>query len=181
MSQHSHHRDEPLRNLWVLRDKVDDFSGQMYSRYPTRFACRAGCDGCCQTERVVSDMEFDALALAVAALDAETRARLAAAATPDGPCPLLLDGRCSVYAQRPVVCRSHGMPILMEGRRDVCPLNFTPDDDGAGDLDLDALPAERLLSVDTLTAILVTVNALYCQETGGDADRRRPVSELLER
>ena len=157
----------------MLRGKVDDFSGQMYSRYPTRFACRAGCDGCCQTERVVSDMEYDALAGAVAALEEDTRARLAAAAEaagPDAPCPLLLDARCSVYAERPVVCRSHGMPILMEGKRDVCPLN---------EFELDALPSEHLLSVDTLTAILVAVNALYCQETGGDVERRRGVSALL--
>lgn len=36
-------------------------------------------------------------------------------ATPDPtsrkiPCPLLLDGRCRLYAYRPMICRMHGLP-----------------------------------------------------------------------
>ncbi len=168
--------DDPLRNLAVLRDKVDAFAAALYGRHPTRFACRAGCDGCCQSERRVSDMEFDALAAAVAALEPARRERLAAAAGPDGACSLLLDGRCAVYWERPLICRSHGLPILMEGRRDACPLNFHP---APGLPSLDDLPPGDLLDVNTLTAITVAVNALYCRETGGDPERRRPVAELF--
>jgi hypothetical protein len=176
MSQHDH-ADDPYRNLRVLQGRVDDFFGRQLSRHPLAFACRAGCDGCCQSEREVNDLEFDNIARAIAALPAEDRealARRAAAPGGEGPCSLLVDGRCAVYYDRPVICRSHGAPILMEGRRDVCPLNFT-------DVDLASLPDEDVLSVDTLTAIAVAVNALYCQETGGDAERRRPAAELLKR
>jgi len=166
-----HAHDDPLRNLSVLRQKLDARAGQLYSRFPRQFACRAGCDGCCQTERTVNDVEYAALERAHAALPAATRERLRAQATPGGSCSLLLDGRCAIYADRPLICRSHGLPILMEGRRDVCPLNF----EGVG---LDALAPEDLISVHTLTAILVAVDALYCQETGGSPGRRRPVSAL---
>jgi uncharacterized protein len=46
-------------------------------------------------------------------------------------CALLVDGRCSVYEQRPLICRSHGLPVAVADgpdgslRVDHCPLNFT--------------------------------------------------------
>ncbi len=161
----------PFRNLEALRDRVYNHAQRVLLSHAAHFACRLGCTDCCQTERTVSDVEFEALARAVAALPAETRDRLRAR-TETTPCPLLLDGGCAVYDERPLICRSHGLPLVMEGQHDVCPLNFT-------DLSILTLPDHDLLSVDTLTAVLVAVNALYCQEEGGDAHRRRPVRELL--
>jgi uncharacterized protein len=169
MSKPSDHG--PFRNLEALRDRVYNHAQRVLLDHAAHFACRLGCTDCCQTERTVSDVEFDALARAVAALDDDTRARLAAREGPT-PCPLLLDGGCAVYDERPLICRSHGLPLVMEGQHDVCPLNFT-------ELSILTLPDHDLLSVDTLTAILVAVNALYCQEEGGDAHRRRPVSDLF--
>ena len=45
-------------------------------------------------------------------------------------CELLdADGRCAVYAARPIVCRSHGAPLrLPDGQLDACPLNFEGED-----------------------------------------------------
>lgn len=163
---------EPLRNLVALRHKLDAHAARVMGAYADRFACRRGCVGCCQTERTVSDVEYEALRRAVEALPAETRAQLGAGGD-GGPCPLLVDGACAVYAERPVICRSHGLPLVMEGQTDVCPLNFEGQD-------LAALPQGDLLSVDAVTAILVAVNQLYCQETGGDPLRRRAVGTLQE-
>ncbi len=169
--------DDPLRNLSVLRYKLDTRSAEITLRRAAHFACRIGCDGCCQTERTVSDIEYAALEQAVADLPETSRLRLREQIqrreTDDGPCGLLMDGRCAVYEERPLICRSHGLPMVMEQQLSVCPLNFT-------EMDIADLPNEDLISVDTLTAILVAVNALYCQETGGDAARRRPVSQLLD-
>ncbi|MCB9761874.1 MAG: YkgJ family cysteine cluster protein [Alphaproteobacteria bacterium] len=162
--------EDPLRNLRALRHKVAHHADRVMASHAARFACRAGCDGCCQTERTVTDVEFAALAPAVAALSPDTRAALREAQGQG--CSLLLDGRCAVYAERPLICRSHGLPLVMEGQLDVCPLNFT-------DTPLEALPSADVLSVDTVTAVLVAVNQLFCQETEGDARRRRPVAELL--
>ena len=49
------------------------------------------------------------------------------------PCPLLSDdGRCLIYAQRPMTCRLHGLPnIDLSGEsfsEDYCNLNFTTSD-----------------------------------------------------
>ena len=75
---------------------------------------------------------------------------------------------------RPVICRSHGLPLMMEGRRDTCPLNFK-------DLPIAALPEQDVLSVEALTTVLVAVNKLYCEEQGGDTLRRRAVGGLVGR
>lgn len=162
---------DPLRNLAALRHRVDHHAARVMGHYLAHFACKRGCTGCCQTERTVSDVEYEALRLAVARLPAPTRARLVEAAA-GTPCPLLLDGGCAVYADRPVICRSHGLPLVMEEQLDVCPLNFTGGD-------IAALPREDVLSIDVVTTILVAVNQLFCQETGGETTRRRPVGALL--
>ena len=157
-----------LVNLKALHAKVDTHAKKTVETSPDRFACRAGCDGCCQTERHVMDVEFDLLKTHF-----EMRGTRPEPSSPEGPCALLVDGRCAAYDARPLICSSHGLPLIMEGLRDVCPLNFVG-------VDLGSLPDEAVFSVDTATAILVVVNALYCQLTGGDPDRRRPVSDLLQ-
>lgn len=162
---------DPLRNLRALRHKVDHHAAQVMAAHPQRFACRAGCAGCCHSERRVFDVELAALRGAVDALAPEVRAQLRAG--DEGRCSLLLpEGRCAVYTERPILCRSHGLPLRIEQQLDVCPLNFVGED-------LSALPPEQLLSVDAVTTVLVVVNQLYCQETGGEAGRRTAVGVLV--
>ncbi|MFH1499076.1 MAG: YkgJ family cysteine cluster protein [Verrucomicrobiota bacterium] len=88
-------------------------------------ACRAGCDHCCHTpvdvqahevffaaEHIQLHFTPEQLA-AVIALTAERRARhstrgAAARERPWQPCALLgADGRCTIYAGRPEICRVH--------------------------------------------------------------------------
>jgi len=87
-------------------------------------ACREGCDYCCHMRVVVTEVE--AVALASYILGSLTKSELrtlseritATAARTRGmtdeewgaarvPCPLLVDGRCSAYAARPLECRGY--------------------------------------------------------------------------
>lgn len=84
------------------------------------------------------------------------------------PCAMLDDaGQCSVYPARPLICRSHGIPVKVASATDFCPLN-------AG---LEAAPA---LNLDLLNTLLVAVNARYCQETGQEPSARVPLKTLLQ-
>ncbi len=161
---------DPFRNLLALRHRIAAHARGVVERHPGALACRRGCAACCDTERVVADIEYDRLARAIEGLAPSVRARLGR--REDGACPLLLDGACAVYAERPLVCRAHGLPVAWEGGRDVCPLNF----EGRN---LEDLADEDLLSLERVTTLAVVINALYCEETGGDPDRRRPVGKLL--
>ena len=160
---------DPLRNLRALRHKLGHHTARLDQVH--RLACRRGCDGCCQTERSVAAVEYHALERAVGALSAETRGRLAAQVDAEH-CTLLLDGACALYDERPLLCRAQGYPMAVEDRRTVCPVSLPG-------VDLADLPDETLLSVDSLSAILVAVNHLFCQEEGQDPRTRTPVGALF--
>jgi uncharacterized protein len=104
-------------------------------------------------------VEGVALALALQSLPAEQRDHLrrkARESRPDGPCPLLEAGACLLYPARPVICRTHGLPILAsEGRVDFCPRNFGG---------LATLPGDAVLDLERLNAALAAVNALFVTE-----------------
>lgn len=135
----------------VLRRRVDAHFEAAVAASPGQFACRAGCSDCCRSGLSVFAVEADPIREAIDALPAEARATIAAQGRePDRPwCPLLIDGQCSVYAQRPVLCRSHGLAVRppAELRNDPaqpyfdhCPLNYTSQTPPrASIMDLDAL------------------------------------------
>jgi hypothetical protein len=117
--------------LVQLRRRVDDHFGAAALRTPEAFACRAGCSRCCGVRFGVFAVEAERIATALASLEPELRERVRAQA--DDPrhtaCALLVDDRCSVYDERPMICRSHGLPVQHRDddgstHVEVCPLNF---------------------------------------------------------
>ena len=134
-------RDELGATLVQLRRRVDDHFDAAVARSPASFACASGCDACCHVRIGVFAVEAVPIEAALARLareDPALRARVRQQA--DDParqhhCALLVDGRCSVYGERPLICRSHGLPIAAPDpvnasaplRLDHCPLNFTGD------------------------------------------------------
>jgi Fe-S-cluster containining protein len=172
-------RSALLEGLWA---KIDAFVAKVDQRHPGELACRAGCSDCCLGGLSVTEVEAEAIARLLATSTDEERAALAlrADAPNDERCVALdQDGRCGIYAARPVVCRSHGVPIrfreaLAEAdppeanvRRlpmiDVCPKNFetTP---------LDTIAADCVLDQTTLSTALAAIDAMG-----------RPASEKAER
>ena len=127
----------PDPHLVTLRARVDRHFEAAVERSPEQFACRAGCERCCHQRFSVFAVEAAPIREALAALartDPGLRQRIREQGrdADSSRCALLVDGRCSVYAQRPLICRSHGLPIATadpeqpEGplRLDHCPLNF---------------------------------------------------------
>ncbi len=88
--------------------------------------CGKGCHGCCEDDLTVFEVE--------AAPIRERHAALLATglAAPIGACAFLdAEGACRIYAERPYVCRTQGLPLRwLEDEqnepvelRDICPLN----------------------------------------------------------
>ena len=85
----------------------------------------------------------------------------------DPRCPLLDDvGQCRVYESRPMICRSHGLPISVGDppKRDVCPLNF-----GAGPTP-DEMSAEDVLNVNSVNAIMAVLDHVESDGKGQRID-----------
>lgn len=120
---------DPARGAWVLRLHVvvDELAAPIERAQPGALACREGCAGCCVDELTVFEIEAELLRERYASLFAE------GAPGPVGACAMLdAKGACRVYAHRPYVCRTQGLPLrwLEEDdageafeARDVCPLN----------------------------------------------------------
>ncbi len=92
----------------------------------------------------------------------------------EGPCPLLVDARCTVYPDRPLTCRVQGLPMVFCGEAShaeytVCPLNFQ---DGPP-------PGDDLLRLDVLDLKLAAVNAVWCQATGAQPETRIPLAAAV--
>lgn len=96
-------------------------------------ACRAGCSQCCHAKFGVFEVEAQPIRVALAELeqtDPGKRQRIAKQARDQTlpHCALLVDNQCAVYAQRPLICRSQGLPLVVEragkAQVDHCPLNF---------------------------------------------------------
>jgi len=115
------------------------------------------------------------------ALEPAARAAIfASASVPTGACAALdANGRCSIYAARPLVCRSHGVPVRYEetGKRalpllDVCPKNFTGHD-------LAGVDAACVLDQRTLSVILGTLDTLHARALGTPSGLRLPLRDVL--
>jgi hypothetical protein len=184
-----------LNEYIALLEKVEAFSAPVSARRSADLTCHAGCSSCCQVWLTVNSVEAEALRRGLARLDPITRARLRARgeaqaqreASPaaDRPrCAMLEeDGRCAVYADRPLVCRTQGhalrYPIgfvpreavmARAGTADVthCPLNYSERPPGRDDV----LDAERV------DLILALVNARFCSSEQRDSNERHGLSAL---
>ncbi|MCM2357759.1 MAG: YkgJ family cysteine cluster protein [Geobacteraceae bacterium] len=169
----------PVDNYRDLLARVDHLCRTITGEFAAQLACRPGCAGCC---RHISLFPVEAVALAAALgrLPVEQAAAIrarAGRALPDGPCPLLGDGLCLLYETRPIICRTHGLPLLtaLEGKRsiDFCPLNFRG---------LDSLPGSAVIDLDRLNTTLAAINALFVTEFFGDAppeQERLSIAEAL--
>ena len=161
----------------VLVAQVDQLCARIVAAFPEQITCRAGCSGCCSLQGVLP-VEAASLALALDGLPDEEAARLRrqlAAADGGDRCPLLTDDRCPLYAARPIICRTHGLPLLVEdehGRRvDRCPLNFSG---------LETLPGTAVIQLETLNRALVTVNRHFLANCfpDGALPERIPLNQI---
>jgi hypothetical protein len=171
-------RKEDLENYQALVTKVDSLCATVQRDFAAQISCRAGCSGCCR-ELTLFPVEAAALLAALSALprDAAAKITLSAPTGRSGSCPLLADGLCLVYANRPIICRTHGLPLLLigagENRVDFCPENFQ----GA-----ESLPGRAIINLDLLNHALVAINALFIEKTAVSllkSGQRQNISTLI--
>ena len=143
----------------TLSDKVDQQFDHIHTKYPHAFQCAQQCHTCCQPELTISPIEADGIKLY---LDTQPhlveRLKQLQQQNPhnDQRCELLDEnGLCSIYPVRPLICRSHGAPILIQIDKkkealDCCPLNF--------EQGLQHLQPGDWIHIETLNTMLSLIN-----------------------
>lgn len=169
---------ETLNNYRNLLAKIDELCRGIETRLGDKITCHEGCSSCC-THLSLFPVEAEALAQALTEASEELCERIRnRARTADAEqCPLLEQNRCLLYASRPVICRTHGLPVLLNeeggGRVDLCRLN------GQG---LETLEPADILDLERLNALLSTINNLFVQQQYPEGKRpqgRVPMSLAL--
>lgn len=132
-----------LEKYRELAAKIDGFFARVAARHGAEMQCAAGCSACCRQRLTITGVEAAAIVAWARTRPAAERAAIAAAAASgaaDACSALGPDGRCRIYEARPLVCRSHGVPVRMKSPRGLpvvesCTLNFRSAGPAAADAD----------------------------------------------
>lgn len=175
-------KDSPYHNYTQLLEKVDRMFAGVFERHGSKFNCKKGCYSCCRADLSVCHVEASYITdwLAVRP-DLRDKIHRREGMLNDASFCSLLDqeGACSIYEARPLICRSHGLPIswkqdVLDGnsseQRDVCPLNFQG-------VDINELEQIDVLSIDKANILLSLVNRAFDESA---AEARVQLSKILD-
>jgi len=144
-----------LTRYQTLCQYCDDVFAATQTALRQAMQCAPGCASCCVLETVVP-LEASIIRTFLAGTVLPPRPNAA-----PGVCVFLREQRCVIYPVRPIICRTHGLPLAYQETQTIetCPLNFT-------DLDLTTVEPAYLLDAEVLTANLLRLNLAFCLLTG---------------
>ncbi len=136
----------------ALVEKLDAHEEKLLNKYHQHIRCVKGCSSCCILETV---FPVDAFVIYSAVASGTIYPESLIFDQTDGRCVFLNNGLCSVYSARPVICRTHGYPVFVDGKVDFCPENFK---------DLKSIDSENILDLENLNRALASINILFQRE-----------------
>lgn len=157
-----------FNNYKNLLSKVEELTCKINTTYKENINCKAGCSSCCLKFKLFP-VEADYIKNYLQHLDKrrvqDINENIAASKESDS-CPFLINQLCMIYEARPIICRTHGSPIIFsfedEKRVDTCPKNSFK---GL------KLNGENVIDIEKLNSILVAINANYCHIKRIDTDK----------
>lgn len=115
-----------LADYLRLRSDLDILCERLTEAHDEHLKCAPGCHKCCM-DFSIFPVEF----FSILKENENKKVKISNIAA-EGECLFLIDGLCSIYESRPIICRTHGLPILSMGEDDwelsYCELNFISDD-----------------------------------------------------
>lgn len=173
-----------LAEYEALRRKIDAKVAEVTARRQDDLNCKKGCSDCCAPGLTVLPVE-------AYAIEEHLSGGVVLPAPREDRCTFLdEEGACAIYAARPLLCRTHGLPIhmpsgggrgqlpVLQGQGDgdhddvwACALNFTR-----------RAPAkDDVVNGNTLMALLFTVDARFRERAGLErGEDRVPLDDIAD-
>ena len=153
-----HKMENHIESYYQLRNEIDQQVEDLWDQHEKNMVCKKGCDLCC-LDFDVFPVELEAIKLAIERNYPEVLEQNTTEEK-EGICYYLKDHACTIYSARPIICRTHGFPLLnMNESGDQwelshCHLNFT-------DVDEDYFEEEKTFKQDTCNSKLFVLNQNY--------------------
>jgi len=165
-----------LAPYFQLRTEIDALSESLEKQHRQHLSCKKGCDLCCMAISVFP-VEFYAIRTELNIKSLEVLPVL----QNEEDCQFLVDHSCAIYPSRPVICRTHGLPLLYMGLESdeyelsCCELNFIR-------YDFDNFDEENTYPMDRINSRLYQINKNFVVgfEDGKYSETDRiPLAELI--
>jgi Fe-S-cluster containining protein len=167
-------RNDAPTAVRAIYERVDARADELALHHADRLHCGRGCNACCVDDLTVIPIEAEHIRASHAELLRNGTPH------PPGACAFLGDeGECRIYAERPYVCRTQGLPLRwfseddsgkIRERRAICALNT----EGPA---LDKLPEESFWLIGPTELELANLQA----EIRDPNETRIPLRTLFDR
>lgn len=150
--------------------RVDGKCAELINRHHAHMQCKLFCSSCCQAFKVLP-IEFHYIQENIKKQIVNTNKY-----PKTGECKFLVDGSCTIYEYRPIICRSHGFPLARyndeAGAYEIsyCHLNFE-------DYRLEDFKSDNVFYEDDFNVELFELNKKFIQDYGAT---KYDMIELLE-
>src|SRR5690554_398111 len=161
-----------------IRDTIDEVSAKLSKNHKSHMMCTKGCDLCCMDYSILpvefSYIEKELISEGFKPVKPSTEAA-------NETCVFLKNHECSIYEHRPVICRTHGLPLLytnddFEWELSTCELNFRQ-------FDYENFTPDNTFPQDTFNSKLFMLNKQFISESNDSANTEFdlfPIKRLVE-
>jgi len=141
-----------FRKYKNLVKEIDQHTASLENVHQKHMKCKNGCDLCC-IDFSIFPIEFHYI---LSELNKENKKPELAEKSEKEICTFLKNHSCTIYKQRPVMCRTHGLPLLYANddgdfELSACELNFT-------EFDFEDFTMENTLPQDKYNSKLYILN-----------------------
>jgi Fe-S-cluster containining protein len=142
----------------ILLNEIQRQTTILENMHGKHMKCRNGCDLCCIDFNILP-VEFYFILNELKKRDFKPESEMN---TENEICVFLRNNSCTIYEQRPIMCRTHGLPLLYanddgEWELSACELNFT-------EFDFDEFTDENTLPQDKYNSKLFLLNREFIAE-----------------
>ncbi len=152
----------PIASYLELADRIDRFTQNVIQHHGSEIRCKPGCSDCCRVDLSIYVFEAEHILGAFEKLTSKQQESVLERARNlsrgrSGDCPFLEQNICLAYENRPIICRTHGLVLLVPGedRISVCLHNFKSQT---------KLDKRFVMDLEPINQILATINHI---KTGG--------------